>query len=130
MLVDECCPPSLTEGLRANGHDTEAVRELASGSGDGHVASIARESGRLLVTFDVGFGDMAIRRGLLPHGVLLLRGFEERSASDGLCTLLRVITEHGSGLLGSMTIIEQDRVRRRPLRTGGDQPNSRRDAPG
>lgn len=66
-LVDNNVPRQVTLLLRDLGHDVVEVREvLAAGAPDAAIAAFGRQSGRRVVTHDVGFA-RACRRDGIPH---------------------------------------------------------------
>ena len=59
---------------RQNGLDLAWIRETAQGADDDTVLAMALADGRVLVTFDKDFGEMAFRQGKQATcGVVLLR---------------------------------------------------------
>ena len=78
-LVDNNVPRQVTHLLRDLGHDVVEVRDvLAPGAPDAAIAAFARQSGRRVVTHDVGFA-RACRRDGIPH--VWLRTPETQDAS-------------------------------------------------
>ena len=78
------------------------------------VLAKAQEEGRLVVTFDKDFGELAYRFGLpASSGVILFR----LSGSDPEIDNARALTALESGIdwAGSFTVITNDRIRVRPL---------------
>jgi predicted nuclease of predicted toxin-antitoxin system len=72
-LVDECVDAALVELLRQAGHDVVAVSYIAPRATDLQVMSRAEAEGRLLLTEDKDFGDLAFRRARRVPGIFLLR---------------------------------------------------------
>ena len=74
VLANENVPGEAVEALRSRGHDVAWVRTYAPGSTDREVIARAVSEGRILVTFDKDFGELAFREGLTaPCGVVLFR---------------------------------------------------------
>ena len=74
LLANENFPLDAVEALRANGHDVAWIREDARGSLDEQVLARAQREGRILVTFDKDFGELAFRSKLpAASGVILFR---------------------------------------------------------
>jgi|GEM_PF-6255615 len=66
-LVDNNVPRQVTHLFRDLGRDVVEVREvLAPGAPDAAIAAYARETGRRVVTHDVGFA-RSCRRDGIPH---------------------------------------------------------------
>jgi predicted nuclease of predicted toxin-antitoxin system len=112
--VDECVATEIVEELRAAGLDVVYAREVRQGSPDPEVLRLAADDGRILVTHDLGFGELAVRRSQPAAGVVILSlyalpvGARERYAAARLC-------EVGDGVVGHLAVIEPGRVRLRPL---------------
>src|SRR5205823_4853434 len=74
LLLDMVLPPSVANWLRSEGHDALHVRDLGlSGAPDSEIFARAAADGRIVVTFDLDFGEVA---GLLRDagaGAILLR---------------------------------------------------------
>jgi predicted nuclease of predicted toxin-antitoxin system len=69
-LVDECVDAALVELLRQAGHDVVAVSYIAPRATDLQVMSRAEAEGRLLLTEDKDFGDLAFRRARRVPGIV------------------------------------------------------------
>ena len=114
FFADECVATEIVEELRAAGLDVAYAKEVCRGSPDPHVLKLAAEDGRILITHDLGFGELAVRRGQPAAGVVILSlyalpaGARERYAAARL-------RELGDGALGQLAVIEPGRVRLRPL---------------
>jgi predicted nuclease of predicted toxin-antitoxin system len=113
-LADECVAGAIVQRLRSLGLDVTYAKELCRGSPDTEVLALATRSGRVLITHDLGFGELAIRLGQPAAGVVILSvyalpvGMRERYAAQR-------IRELGCGAVGHLVVIEPGRVRRRPL---------------
>ena len=64
ILADENIPRCVVETLRRENHDVAWVRRDAPGATDRKVLARARAGNRLLLTFDMDFGELAFREGL------------------------------------------------------------------
>jgi predicted nuclease of predicted toxin-antitoxin system len=74
ILANENVPGPVVTGVRDAGHDVLWVKESMAGATDHEVLTRAEQEGRLLVTFDKDFGELAVRTGLpASSGVVLLR---------------------------------------------------------
>ncbi|MBV8336289.1 MAG: DUF5615 family PIN-like protein, partial [Alphaproteobacteria bacterium] len=74
LLLDMNLPPAMAEWLRAEGHDVVHVREIGfAQSPDRNVFARAAEDARIVVTFDLDFGEIAGLIGATSSGVVLLR---------------------------------------------------------
>ncbi len=74
FLADENVPLVVIGAFRLWGTDVSWVKEISPGIDDDAVLGLAHSEGRVLVTFDKDFGEMAFRLGKATvAGVLLLR---------------------------------------------------------
>jgi predicted nuclease of predicted toxin-antitoxin system len=100
--------------LRAHGADVAYAKEVCRGSPDPEVLRMATDGGRVLITHDMGFGELAVRQRQPAAGVIILSlyalptGVRERYAAEQIRSL-------GDGVLGQLAVIEPGRVRLRPL---------------
>lgn len=115
LLLDECCAPALARALRGAGHDVRHVLEQDQGADDEAIADLAAREGRVLITEDKGFGEVAVARGRSLPGVILLR-IEPRHRNLKSVRLLSLLQHHGDRLLGSFVVVEVADTRLRPLR--------------
>jgi predicted nuclease of predicted toxin-antitoxin system len=114
LLLDECCSARLVAALRASGHDVLYVREAEPGVSDDRVVGVARETDRIIVTEDFGFGERAIRhREPMPGLIMLVFGGEPMM--DQIRIVLTQLAHGQEAHLGRLTTIEPARVRTRLL---------------
>ena len=74
FLANENVPADAVEAARQAGFDMAWVQEVSPGADDEAVLSMSLAEGRVLVTFDKDFGEMAFRQGKNSTcGVILLR---------------------------------------------------------
>ena len=73
-LANENVPVEAIDAARQAGHDVAWIGESAPGVSDDIVLAMSLAEGRVLVTFDKDFGEMAFRQGKKSMcGVILLR---------------------------------------------------------
>lgn len=113
-LVDECVAASLVAFLRANGHDVLYIAEAASGLSDADVIALAFRDNRILLTDDKDFGDLVFRRRQAVPGLLLMRIAPEKLKLKTE-RLAAALEQYGERLFGRYLVIEEDRLRSRPL---------------
>jgi hypothetical protein len=114
ILADENFPGDAVHALRHRGHDVVWVHTSMPAASDKIVLAHAGEQGRLLITFDKDFGDLAFHHGLSAEcGVVLFR----ISLSDPALAAHRIgeILEDRADWSGHFTCVEDDRIRMRPL---------------
>lgn len=74
LCADENFPGSAVRTLRERGHDVLWMAEEGPKTADADVLLLASAEGRLLVTFDKDFGELAVRQRLpASSGVVLFR---------------------------------------------------------
>lgn len=114
FLADENMPGDAVHELRAAGFDTSWVRQGAPGMADRDVLAWAMRDGRILLTFDKDFGELAFASGLPAMcGVILFRLPMPRSKTAG--TLLARLVTTRTDWAGHFSVIEPGRVRMRTL---------------
>ena len=100
--------------LRDLGHDVVSVRTDYPGIDDYQVVEMARSMGRVILTFDKGFSDLAFEQQMpMDSGILL---FRIRISDPGAIrdTILAVI-ESRSDWSGHLSVVEEGRLRIRRL---------------
>ncbi len=74
FLLDMNLPPAMADWLRSSGHDAVHIREIGLAHlPDREVFTRAAEDGRIVVTFDLDFGEIAGLERATGSGVVLLR---------------------------------------------------------
>lgn len=106
--------------FEAAGHQADSVTdEGLTGTADEPLLEICGREGRLLVIFDVGFGDIRAHPPGTHPGVMLLRLSDQQPAAV-LNVLERLLDAHKiERLAGTLTVVTEDRVRTYPSRVGG-----------
>jgi predicted nuclease of predicted toxin-antitoxin system len=116
LLANENVPRLTIEALRAAGHDLIWARTDMAGSSDEAVLSRAQAEGRILVTHDKDFGDLAFHAGLPAScGIILIRLGKLAPAAIAQRTV-QVIAAR-TDWSGHLAVIDERRVRMRPLPT-------------
>ena len=114
ILADENVPVVAVATLRKHGHDVTSIYECSSGATDKEVVRIASRDGRVIVTFDKDFGDMALRAALSPRsGVILLRLPLPDPGKAG--NLIAAIVESRADWAGHFSVVDKHGIRMRPL---------------
>jgi|SRR5215470_12432068 len=117
FLLDMNLPPAVAEWLQSKGHDAVHIREIGLGHlPDREVFARAAEEGRIVVTFDLDFGEIAGLAGATGATVLLLR--LRLAHQDYLRQRLQAaIVEAAEALEAGATVVVEDariRIRRMP----------------
>lgn len=112
LLLDENVPRSAAHALAQAGHDVLAIADAEPSAGDRRVLALARDSGRVLVTFDADFGDLVYQHGeAAPEAILYLR----MHPIDGATAASLVLQALSEPLRGHFVVCTRDGQRRRPL---------------
>jgi hypothetical protein len=115
FLADENFPRAAVAALEAAGHDIVWVRLAAPGAADADVLGMAAREGRVLLTFDKDFGELAARSPLASGcGVVLFRVPAPSAALTGERLAARVAERDDWN--GHFSVVEPGRVRMRRLR--------------
>ena len=116
FLVDECVPRQVVVRLRLAGHDVIWARDVCPGDEDTNVLARAVAEGRILVTEDRDFGELAVRFKLPAIGVVIASIGEFPWGLDAIAEhVVRVVDELDASCVGALTVIEPGRARQRPL---------------
>jgi predicted nuclease of predicted toxin-antitoxin system len=109
ILLDSCVWGKARVELEAVGHDVVWSGDWPTDPGDEEILAIAHEQGRVLVTLDKDFGELAVLRGTPHHGILRLVNISARQQAEAC---LRVFSVHGSELeSGAIITAEPGRMR-------------------
>lgn len=112
LLLDTCVSGLARYALEAGGHDVIWSAEWVRDPGDEEILSRAHAEGRILVTIDKDFGELAIVRGYPHSGIVRLVGL--RSGQQGpVCG--EVLERYGAELQkGAIVTASLSRARIRP----------------
>lgn len=112
IKLDENITAAAAALLSRHGHAVDTVpAEHLTGASDTTLIEACANDGRMLMTFDVVFGDMrAYPPGSHP-GIVVLRIADQRPAST-LDVLRRFLANHAlDDLVGAVAVVSDDRVR-------------------
>jgi hypothetical protein len=114
FLADENFPAATVRALQEAGHDVAWVMTTAPGISDPQVLAWTAREGRILLTFDKDFGELAKNAGLpAACGVLLFRIPMPRPGDVGRRLAELVATR--DDWAGHFSVVERGRVRMRLL---------------
>ncbi|MDB5294215.1 MAG: uncharacterized protein JWO31_198 [Phycisphaerales bacterium] len=112
VLLDSCVAGLSADAVRGAGHDVVWVGDWPSDPGDEQILRRAADEGRVVVTIDKDFGELAVVRGVLHAGLVRLVGF--RAGEQGKA-VVRLLAAYETELVaGAIVTAEPWRVRVRP----------------
>jgi predicted nuclease of predicted toxin-antitoxin system len=112
LLLDNCVWGGARKDLEAQGHDVSAPPDWGADPGDEEILHRAHREGRILITLDKDFGELAIIQGKPHSGILRL---VDVSAHRQALVSLHVLELHGEELQqGAIVTAEPGRLRIRP----------------
>ncbi|MBX3180307.1 MAG: DUF5615 family PIN-like protein [Candidatus Hydrogenedentes bacterium] len=115
VLANENFPLAAVEALAAAGHDMVWVRRDMPGAADPAVLERAQREGRIVVTFDKDFGELAFRHRLpAACGVILFR--ISMASPEHVARVAVAALSSREDFAGHFTVVEDRRVRMVPLR--------------
>ncbi len=115
LLVDENVPFASVMALRTAGHDVYSASERDVGAADDVLLARAHAEGRLLITFDRDFGDLAVhQQQSATAGVILLR-LVPKSADEVSLLLTGLLSRTDMVWAGRLSVVDRKHIRQRPL---------------
>jgi predicted nuclease of predicted toxin-antitoxin system len=112
LLLDACVWGGARQELKAAGHDVVWAGEWPTDPGDEEILARAHREGRVLVTLDKDFGELAVVYRIPHSGILRLVNLAARRQAT-VC--LRVLALYGEDLKsGAIVTAEPGRLRIRP----------------
>ncbi len=114
FLVDEGCDALIVRTLRQLGHDVSYIAEIAIGSTDDSVLTLAFNEKRILVTEDRDFCELVFRDNKLTHGIVLVRIPDEHRIKK-VGRIKELLDAHIDHLPGAMTTLSLYSIRIRSL---------------
>jgi predicted nuclease of predicted toxin-antitoxin system len=114
LLADECVAGTIVERLRSDGFDIVRASDVVAAASDEQVLATAHQDGRVLITADQDFGELAVRFGLPSVGIvnLALGELSARTCADITAAALHNFEDR---IIGNLVTVEPGRVRIRPL---------------
>jgi predicted nuclease of predicted toxin-antitoxin system len=114
FLANENMPGDAVEAARQAGIDTTWVGELSPGISDDEVLALSLAEGRVLVTFDKDFGEMAFDQGKTSTpGVILLR--PRLRSPDHVARFTVAVLTQAIDWEGNFSVAQEGRLRVVPL---------------
>jgi predicted nuclease of predicted toxin-antitoxin system len=112
LLLDTCLSGVAVASLKAAGHDVIWAGDWPADPGDDEILALAYREGRILITLDKDFGELAVVREQAHAGIIRLVVL---SASQQAPTCVMVLNRYGTELQsGAIVTVEPGRIRVRP----------------
>lgn len=113
VLLDTCVWGGVVHELQAAGHDVIWVADWPHDPGDEEILSRAEAEGRVLITLDKDFGELAVVHELPHYGIVRLANLSIR---DQAATCLEILSRYGDELhRGGVVTAERGRLRIRSM---------------
>ena len=112
IKLDENITTAAKHLFEAHGHQCHTVlEEELTGAPDAKLVDLCRSEQRMLVTFDLGFGDVRVYPPAEHAGILLLR-LRDQQPDATLQALRSLLAARDlAGLVQRLTVVTEDRVR-------------------
>jgi predicted nuclease of predicted toxin-antitoxin system len=114
ILADENIYGRIVAWLRDGGHDVVYAAESMSGSADAEIAARCEADHLVLLTEDKGFGDLAVRGGFKPAGIILLR-LDNEDSEQRLARLVRLWPFIEGNVAGHLVTVSRQHLRVRSI---------------
>jgi predicted nuclease of predicted toxin-antitoxin system len=118
LLLDECVSALAAATLREPGYDVRRVVKGEGLAGDAEILDAALQEGRVLITLDKDFGELAVARGKRHVGIVRLVDFSYRVQAAECVAVLERYREQLSA--GALIVASPGNVRVRLIRLLGD----------
>jgi predicted nuclease of predicted toxin-antitoxin system len=119
LLLDENVPRSTGTLLAQAGHEVAHVADTEPAASDRRVLAMARDAGRMLVTFDADFGDLIYQQGEVPPDAIL---FLRQHPIDSIAAASAVLLALSTPIAGQFVVCTREGLRHRPLPRHPPQP--------
>lgn len=112
LLLDSCLSGGVVAPLKAAGHDVVWAGDWPADPDDDEILARASHEGRIVITLDKDFGEMAVVRDQAHAGIVRLVIL---SVSQQAAACVMALTRYGTELQsGAIVTVEPGRIRIRP----------------
>ncbi len=117
LLLDENMPRAVEAALAIDGHEVMWVADIEPSASDLRVLALARDSLRVLISFDSDFGELVFRHEVQPpRAIVYLR--LHPVAEEAVVALIRDAL--AADCDGYFVVASKEGIRRRPFRAAAD----------
>ena len=109
LLVDTCVAESVCQELLGAGHDVEYVGDWEGDPGDWEIQQFANREGRVIITLDRHFGELAASTNISLHGVVRLRNHRIQDQGHGCIEALQMYGEELQK--GAIVVVQPGKIR-------------------
>jgi predicted nuclease of predicted toxin-antitoxin system len=121
FLADMGVSWRVVEWLRSNGHDATHLADLGlERFSDPKIFAMAAAEQRVLITFDLDFGEIAARSGRIQPSVIVFRLANARPTNVIARLNVALVDARSAIDRGAIILVEQTRIRIRRLPIGID----------
>ncbi|MFN0013245.1 MAG: DUF5615 family PIN-like protein [Saprospiraceae bacterium] len=114
FAVDEGVDSRIVSFLRTTGHDVLYYAEVEQSTSDIEILKKAEAEGRVLITRDKDFGELAFRDRMPFCGILLLR-LEKLPSRLRVATTITFLENNQTHLPGNFIVMKPNAARIRPI---------------
>lgn len=118
LLLGACVWGGSIPGIEANGHDVVWAGNWAKDPGDDVILATAEREGRVLITLDKDFGELAVVHNRPHGGIIRLVDISATQQGRVCCHVLARLA--GELEQGAIVTAEPTRLRVRPRQSPGD----------
>lgn len=109
VLLDSCIWGGAKVVLQDAGYDTVWIRDFLNDPGDEVIIALAYREGRVLITLDKDFGELAVMKGASHRGIIRVVDFPARDQGPVCVQLLQKYAEELRQ--GALITADRNRVR-------------------
>lgn len=114
FLADENVEGTVIDALRAGGHDVAVIADEMAGVKDRAVLTRSVAEGRILVTNDKDFAELAFLQRSAATGIVLIR-LPDAGSREKALRVAAAVADLSDRLADAMTVVEPRATRRRSL---------------
>jgi predicted nuclease of predicted toxin-antitoxin system len=109
FIADENIPKETVDLLKKQGVDIISVTKFAYGLSDTEVLDLANKNGRIVITFDKGFGQLIFKEKRKTKGLILLR-FTPKSPQQ-IAKRIQQVLATNIRMENSVVTVKKDSIR-------------------